>query len=135
MSVPEHHSHPASDIPLEPALLTLLSPMPYQVRQYIAGQWALILGQIDLYLTQETVVADAVDMNVHLQAKFLDDIGRKRPDDAQYLADLEQIRREVPEDETESAKSEREAAERRVLLVTMDHGELIGHGDLLQCLQ
>ena len=88
-----------------------------------------------MYLTQETVVADAVDMNVHLQAKFLDDIGRKRPDDAQYLADLERIRREVPEDETEGAKSEREAAERRVLLVTMDYGELIGHGDLLQCLQ
>ena len=84
---------------------------------------------------QETVVADAVDMSVNLQDKYLDDIARKRPDDTQFSADLEAIRKEVPKGETNDAKQERKAAERRVLLVTMDYGEFIGHGDLLHCLQ
>ena len=88
-----------------------------------------------VYLTQETVVADAVDMNVTLQAKFLDDIAKKRPADVQYLKDLEFIRRDVPKDETDDAKCEREAAQRRLLLVTLDYGEFIGHGDLLHCSQ
>ena len=90
---------------------------------------------LDLYRIQETVVADAVDMNVHLQDKFLDDIAKKRPEDVQYLKDLEAIRRDVPRDETDEAKTEREAAERRVLLVTLEYGEFVGHGDLLHCFQ
>ena len=70
-----------------------------------------------------------------MQAKFLDDIAKKRPDDLKFREDLEIIRREVPRDETADAKCEREAAERRVLLVTLEYGEFIGHGDLLHCLQ
>lgn len=30
--LPEHHDHPNAGLPLEPALLTLLSPLPYQVK-------------------------------------------------------------------------------------------------------
>ena len=90
---------------------------------------------IDVYRIQETVVADAIDMNVVIQDKFLDDISKKRPDDIQYKQDLEFIRREVPKDEPAGAKIVREAAEHRVLLVTVEYGEFIGHGDLLHCLQ
>lgn len=74
-------------------------------------------------------------MSVELQDQFLDDIAKKRPEDEQYLRDLEFIRREVPSEESDLAKGEREAAEERVLLVTQAHGEFIGHGDLLHCLQ
>ena len=30
--LPEHHDHPNAGLPLEQALLTLLSPLPYQVK-------------------------------------------------------------------------------------------------------
>ena len=65
-------------------------------------------------------------MNVELQDQLLDDIARKRPNDLQFLKDLEAIRREVPREEGYRAKREREAAERRVLLATLEHGEMIG---------
>ena len=93
------------------------------------------INLFDVHLKQETVVADAVDMNVNMQDKFLDDIAKKRPLDVQFLKDLEDIRRDVPRDEADDAKREREAAERRVLLVTLEYGEFIGHGDLLHCFQ
>ena len=65
-------------------------------------------------------------MNLELQDQLLDGIARRRPNDLQFLRDLEVIRRKVPREECYRAKREREAAERRVLLVTLEYGEMIG---------
>ena len=77
-------------------------------------------------IKQETVVADAIEMNLELQDQLLDGIARRRPNDLQFLKDLEVIRRKVPKEEGYRAKREREAAERRVLLATLEYGEMIG---------
>ena len=66
-----------------------------------------------------------------LQNEFLDLLQSHNPDSEEFKEDLLHIRREVPANETPGAKEQRLEAEQRVKLVVLQHGERIGHGDLL----
>ena len=52
-------------------------------------------------------------------------------ENSQYAKDLQHIQVELTSDETPEEKLEREAAEHRVKLVLLQHGEQVGHGDLM----
>ena len=54
------------------------------------------------------------------------------PENSQYAEDLQHIQVELTTEETPVEKQEREAAEHRVKLVLLQHGELVGHGDLME---
>lgn len=66
-----------------------------------------------------------------LQNEFLDLLQSHSPDNEEFKQDLLHIRREVPANEAPRDKAERLKAEQRVKLVVLQHGERIGHGDLL----
>ena len=70
-------------------------------------------------------------MALDLQKEMLDSLAASRPHDLQFAADLNKIYEEVEKEETEENESLRLAAERRVMRVVQEHGERIGHGDLL----
>ena len=53
------------------------------------------------------------------------------PDNEQFAQDLRDIQMEVTPQETDEEKQKREEAEQRVMLVVLQHGELVGHGDLM----
>lgn len=105
----EHHTHKWSHLPLQPAKITLVPP----------------------HYFKETVISEAIQMNLELQSELLQLIKKQRPNDLEYANDLEHIYRPVCEEETPEEEQERELAEHRVKLVTQNHGENIGHGDLL----
>ena len=66
-----------------------------------------------------------------IQREILDRIQEQNPDDHQYAADLHLIRQTIVEKETQEEKSLRLSAEGRVMAAVLQHGEEIGHGDLL----
>ena len=72
-----------------------------------------------------------VDLCVDLQDQMLDMLEEQHPDDDQFSLDLKHIRKAVPPNEGPQAKVDREQAEHRVKLFVLQHGERIGHGDLL----
>ena len=72
-----------------------------------------------------------VELCVDLQTEMLDMLEEQHPDNEEYSSDLKHIRQAVPAGETPEAKASREQAEHRVKLFVLQHGERIGHGDLL----
>ena len=70
-------------------------------------------------------------MFLDIQREILDRILEQNPGNHQYSADLHLISRTIDGEETRQAKQLRIAAEGRVLDVVLQHGEEIGHGDLL----
>lgn len=83
------------------------------------------------YCWQETVINEMIKMAFDLQRETLDSLVSSRPGDLQFAEDLNKIYEEVEEQETEENESLRLAAESRVMRVVQEHGEKIGHGDLL----
>ena len=72
-----------------------------------------------------------IEMFLDIQREILDRILEQNPGNHQYSADLHLISRTIDGEETRQAKQLRIAAEGRVLDVVLQHGEEIGHGDLL----
>ena len=72
-----------------------------------------------------------VQLAVTLQDEVLDTLKSQRPNDVQLHEDLDLIRKKVPGNESSEDKALRLQAEQRVKCVVQDHGEWIGHGDLL----
>ena len=72
-----------------------------------------------------------IEMFLDIQRDILDRILEQNPENHQYSADLHLIREELVGEETEEAKRSRLEAEGRVMDVVLQHGEEIGHGDLL----
>ena len=72
-----------------------------------------------------------IKMASDLQREFLTSLATSRPEDHQLQEDLVKIYEDVEEEETEDDLSLRVAAEERVMLVVQQHGERVGHGDLL----
>ena len=72
-----------------------------------------------------------VELCVDLQSEMLDMLEEQNPDNQEFSNDLKHIRQTVPPNETPQAKTSREQAEHRVKLFVLQHGERIGHGDLL----
>ena len=72
-----------------------------------------------------------IEMFLDIQREILDRIQEQNPEDHQYSANLHLIRQEIVGEETEEAKKTRLEAEARVMEVVLQHGEEIGHGDLL----
>ena len=107
--LPEHHAHKQSDLPLVKAQITVLPPMHYK----------------------ETLPKDMIAMAMELQLEKLKLLRQVYPESAQYAQDLDRIQVEITGEETPQERVEREAAEHRVKLVVLQHGELIGHGDLM----
>ena len=107
--LPEHHAHKQSDLPLVKAQITVLPPMHYK----------------------ETLPKDMIAMAMELQLEKLKLLRQVYPGNAQYAQDLDRIQVEITGEETPQERVEREAAEHRVKLVVLQHGELIGHGDLM----
>ena len=105
----EHHAHKWSGLPLQPAKITLVPP----------------------HYFKETVISEAIQMNDELQWELLQLIKKQRPNDLEFALDLDHIYRPINKEESPEDQLEREAAEHRVKLVTQNHGENIGHGDLL----
>ena len=68
-------------------------------------------------------------MGLELQLDKLNLLTQIFPQNQQYAQDLKDIQIEVTSEETEEEKQRREAAEQRVMLVVLQHGELVGHGD------
>ena len=72
-----------------------------------------------------------VDLCVDLQDQMLDMLEEQNPENEEFSIDLKHIRTAVPPNEEQQAKVDREQAEHRVKLFVLQHGERIGHGDLL----
>ena len=72
-----------------------------------------------------------VDLCVDLQDQMLDMLEEQNPENEEFSLDLKHIRTAVPPNEEQQAKVDREQAEHRVKLFVLQHGERIGHGDLL----
>ena len=70
-----------------------------------------------------------IAMGLELQLDKLNLLTQIFPQNQQYAQDLKDIQIEVTSEETEEEKQRREAAEQRVMLVVLQHGELVGHGD------
>lgn len=68
-------------------------------------------------------------MCLELQMDKLNLLQQVFPQNDQYAQDLRDIQIEATSEDTEEEKQRREAAEQRVMLVVLQHGELIGHGD------
>ena len=71
------------------------------------------------------------DMLHELLLSKLDLLQRQRSNDLQFAADLVEVKKDVPEDETPEAREVRVLAENRVKEVVMAAGERVFHGDLL----
>ena len=80
---------------------------------------------------KETLPKDMIAMAMELQLEKLKLLRQVYPESAQYAQDLDRIQVEITGEETPQERVEREAAEHRVKLVVLQHGELIGHGDLM----
>ena len=72
-----------------------------------------------------------VAMCLELQLAQLTLMQQIYPDNEQFAQDLRDIQMEVTPQETDEEKQKREEAEQRVMLVVLQHGELVGHGDLM----
>ena len=107
--LPKHHQHKWSHLPLEEAQIKLVPP----------------------HYFQETVIAEMIQMAEELQKELLELLKNQIPNNLQFSNDLDHIYRVVPAEESPEAKSARLLAEYRVKAILLDHGENIGHGDLL----
>ena len=72
-----------------------------------------------------------IAMAEELQLSKLNLLAEIYPENIQYAQDLQTIQVEVTPEESPDEKQKREEAEQRVMLVLLQHGELIGHGDLM----
>ena len=72
-----------------------------------------------------------IAMALELQLDKLNLLQQVFPENEQYVQDLKVIQIEVTSEEAEVERQSREEAEQRVMLVVLEHGEMIGHGDLM----
>ena len=72
-----------------------------------------------------------IAMALELQLDKLNLLQQVFPENKQYVQDLKVIQIEVTSEEAEVERQSREEAEQRVMLVVLEHGEMIGHGDLM----
>ena len=105
----EHHQHKWSHLPVKEALITLLSPHYYQ----------------------ETVISQMIQLAETLQKEKLMRLKKQRANDLAFHDALEEVYKEVAPTETTEAKTKRLDAEHVVEMTVLEHGEPVGHGDLL----